>query len=337
MPETVLPGGACILNADDEGCVAMAGYTEGRLVFFSLSADNLIVQEAVRQGDEAWYLDGEWIMYASDKSAVKFLKAADIPVTISGLARHNIANTLAALAAGRSMGLGLDELRERVMTFLPSPEQSRGRFNRFELGGRLLIADYGHNPAGLRAVYEAVNAMPKNRLITVASAPGDRTDRAIRELGQVIGEHTDLFIIKEDEDRRGRGVLEAAGLLREGALSAGLPADRLITVLDESESFLEGWKHSAPGDILLMFYDSYDHVEQAIEEIGALLEQEQLAGERTGAAQAAERLAESLGSGRELVQPVPVPLAPPLMEAAAGSPASVSHPFLARRSGGEGI
>lgn len=342
VPETVLPGGACVLNADDEGCVAMAGYTKGKLVFFSLTADNLIVQEAVRQGDEAWYLDGEWIMYGSEKSVIRFLKASDIPVTIGGFARHNIANVLAALAAGRSMGLSIEEMRGRVMTFLPSPEQSRGRFNRFEAAGRLIIADYGHNPAGLRAVYEAVNAMPRKRLITVASAPGDRTDRAIRELGGVIGEHSDLFIIKEDEDRRGRAVLEAAGLLREGALSAGLPGEQVLLVADELESFGEGWKQTAPGDILLLFYDNYDHVEQAIESFGASLVQEALAqGQMTGAgparaAQQGERQAGGIRVNKELVlNRFPGTLTSSFMEMAAGSRALASQPPHASRSAGE--
>lgn len=322
VPETVLPGGACVLNADDEGCVAMAGYTKGSLVFFSLTADNLVVQEAIRQGDEAWYLDGEWIMYASDKSAARFLKAADIPLTIGGLARHNIANVLAALAAGRSMGLSPEEMRGRVMTFLPSPEQSRGRFNRFEAGGRLIIADYGHNPSGLQAVYEAVNAMKGNRLITVASAPGDRTDKAIRELGAVIGEHSDLFVIKEDEDRRGRAVMESAALLREGALSAGLPGGRMITVLNELESFQEGWKLTAPGDILLMFYDNYNYVEQALEEITASLER--------------KRQADGAGSGGWPVpEQIPGPLTSPFMEIAAGASVADSLPPLASKGAGE--
>lgn len=267
IPEVVLPEGTCILNADDEGCVAMADYTDGRVVFFSLSANNPLIIEAINNQREAWFLDGEWLMVSLKGTVTPFLRAGDIPVTIGGLARHNIANCLAALAAGYAQGLSLAELRSGILTFLPTPEQSKGRFNIVELRGRRVIADYGHNPAGLTAVYEAVQAMPKNRLITVASAPGDRPDSSIRQMGGIIGRNSDLFIIKEDDDRRGRRVMEAADLLREGALGAGLHSEQTTVVLKEEEAFRRGWELSKPGDILLMFYDNFAYVEQCLEEI----------------------------------------------------------------------
>ncbi|MGN7356728.1 cyanophycin synthetase [Paenibacillus sp. SAF-054] len=264
IPEVVIPGGTCILNADDEGCVAMEEYTDGRVVYFSMKDNHPVIEKSVRSGGEAWYLSDGWIMYASSQGTVRFARAADIPITINGLAKHNIANCMAALAAARALGQSLNELREGVMTFMPSAEQSRGRFNMEYMDERILIADYAHNPAGLTAIFEAVNSMPKRRLITVASAPGDRTDRSIREMGSIIGQHTDLFILKEDDDRRGRPELEAMRLLEEGALASGMAHSRMIKAESEKESYRMAWEMSAPGDMILMLYDQYNYIEELL-------------------------------------------------------------------------
>lgn len=264
IPEVVLPEGTCILNADDEGCVAMAEYTDGQIVYFSLKDNNPVIEKSIQSGGEAWYLSNGWIMYANAQGSVRFALAADIPVTIHGMAKHNIANCLAALAAARALGQTLDELLEGIMTFMPTAEQSRGRFNMEYIDGRILIADYAHNPAGLRAVFEAVDSMPKRRLITVASAPGDRPDRSIREMGSIIGQHTDFFIMKEDDDRRGRPEFEAMHLLAEGAISTGMAQNRMMNCNSEKESYRKAWQISAPGDMILMLYDQYNYVEELI-------------------------------------------------------------------------
>lgn len=261
IPEVVLPGGVCVLNADDEGCVAMSEYTDGRVVYFSLNDSNPVLTDWLAMGGEAWYLSEGWILYGTGGQTVRFAKAADLPVTIGGLAKHNIANALAALAAARGLGLSIRQLGEAVMTFHPTPEQSKGRFNMEYVAGRVLITDYGHNPAGLNAVYEAVQAIPKQRLITVASAPGDRPDGAIAEMGRIAGRHSDFFVIKEDEDLRGRQPLESAALLEAGALQAGMPAERTHIIPNEGEAYRAAWEMSDFGDVILMFYEDFNEVE----------------------------------------------------------------------------
>ncbi|OWR32800.1 cyanophycin synthetase [Saccharibacillus sp. O23] len=259
VPEVVLPEGVCVLNADDDGCTAMGSHTQGRVVYFSLREHNPVVQGTLDAKGEIWFLSGDgWIVYSSRGRARRFIKAADVPIAIRGLAKHNIANAMAALAAVRATGMSLASLREGLTTFLPSPEQNRGRFNVRHAAGRMLIADYGHNPAGISAIYETVESMAKTRLITVASAPGDRPDRAIAEMGAIIGRHSDLFVIKEDVNTRGRKPFETIELLRQ---SSALDETRTFAVPAEAEAYRRAWELSEPGDLILMFYDDYEHVE----------------------------------------------------------------------------
>ena len=60
----------------------------------------------------------------------------DVPATIGGLARHNIANALAAAAAARALGATLAQVRDGLRTFNPSPEQAPGRLNLYRVGNR---------------------------------------------------------------------------------------------------------------------------------------------------------------------------------------------------------
>ncbi|MFC7370305.1 cyanophycin synthetase [Fictibacillus iocasae] len=264
VPEVVLPGGHCILNADDLGCAAMAGYTDGKVVYFSLFDDNPLVLAGIKNGDTVWFVQDNWVMVSSNGKVETFLPVSHIPITIQGAARHNIANSLAALAAAHALGRGLAELRSKIITFMPSPEQSRGRFNVMEANGRTVIIDYAHNPAGMAAVLSTVAALEKNRVIVASSAAGDRPDETIRTMGRIIGQSADIFIAKEDRNLRGRKSGESVRLLQEGALLAGRSLD-IHTALSEKEAFTLAAHLSEPGDILLLFFDDFTLAQQTVD------------------------------------------------------------------------
>ncbi|GIP23432.1 cyanophycin synthetase [Paenibacillus sp. J22TS3] len=267
IPEVVLPGGTCILNADDEGCAAMAEHTDGKVVYFSLNAGNKLIQQTIQAGGTAWYADHDWLVCSSEGHTWRFLPIKDIPITINGFARHNIANALAALAAAHALGKSIAELRSSIITFFPDMKMNRGRFNLSVIDGRYVIADYAHNPAGVKAIYDTLSQMGVNRLITAASAAGDRPDEAIVEMGRLIAESSDLFVIKEDGNLRGRKPLEAAGLLREAALQSGMETSAIRIVPDEYKACHAAWLLTEPGDLLLVLHDNFDHVERFLTDI----------------------------------------------------------------------
>lgn len=267
VPEVVLPEGHCILNADDELVAAMAEHTGGQVIYFSLDSRNPYIQNAISNGKPVWYVDDGWVVYANGGEAERFLPVSDIPITINGFAKHNIANALAALAAAHALGKSMAELRTSIIQFFPTAEQSRGRFNHFVLEGRRIIADYAHNPAGIKALFSTVAQLDKQRLITVASAAGDRPDRIIREMARVIAQHSDYFIIKEDENLRGRAPLETAELLRQGAHQANLTSEQIQIIPDERDAYLKAWEISKPGDMLIFVYEDYETVESVLQSI----------------------------------------------------------------------
>ena len=76
--------------------------------------------------------------------------------------------------------------------------------------GDTVIADYGHNPDAMRALVDAVNAMPAKRRSVVISGAGDRRDEDIRELGYVAAKFFDVLVLREDDNLRRRPPGEAA-------------------------------------------------------------------------------------------------------------------------------
>ncbi len=267
VAEAVLPDGHCILNADDPWCVRMASHTKGKVVFFSLKADNPVIKEAISKGKTVWFISNGDIVCHHNGSFTRFMKAAGIPITLNGLAQYNIANALASLAAAHAAGKPLKQLRTAIMTFQLSAEQNKGRLNVYRSEDRCVIVDFAHNPAGLQAIYQTLAPLVRRRLITVASMPGDRQDDAIRQSARIMSQFSDVLVIKEDADLRGRKPREVAHLIRTEALGAGLPASWLPIVSEEYEACRKAWEMSQPGDIVLCLYDEFDKIEQFLKEI----------------------------------------------------------------------
>ncbi|MFD6210855.1 cyanophycin synthetase [Peribacillus sp. NPDC060253] len=268
VAEIVLKTGYCILNADDPNVAAMEAYTDGQVIYTSTDATQPLVKAAINEGCKVWYVNEQgMILHASDGIIHQFMDCNKIPITISGMARHNIANLLQALAAAHTQGISMEELRKKAVSFMPDTNLSKGRFNLKKLKERTIIIDYAHNEAGLKAIFETVSAYNRNRLITVLAGPGDRIDEELIRLSKVAAMHSDLFIIKEDDDLRGREPFEVAKLLQEAAIEEGLHKDRTCLVLNELDAFVKAWEISQPGDLLLFFYTDFGYVERFFEKV----------------------------------------------------------------------
>jgi UDP-N-acetylmuramate--alanine ligase len=77
---------------------------------------------------------------------------------------HNISNSLAAIGVGLELELSFDQIRDALETF-------QGVHRRFEIIGEaddiIVVDDYAHNPAKLRAVFRAARESYDRRIIGV--------------------------------------------------------------------------------------------------------------------------------------------------------------------------
>jgi cyanophycin synthetase len=179
------------------------------------------------------------------------LRAAEIPATLGGRVRANIANALAACAAAVACDIPLECLRDALRTFTTEFGQTPGRFNLLEIEGRQVVMDYGHNVAGLEAMADFVRRTAAPQSVGVIAIAGDRRDEDIRAFGALAGMTFDRIVIREHDDPRGRAPGEVAQLIREAVEGVGFPADRVTVTLDEIAAVHEAIDLAAPGDLVV--------------------------------------------------------------------------------------
>ena len=90
------------------------------------------------------------------------------------------------------------------------------------------------------------------RSIGMVNIPGDRRDEDMREMGEIAAGIFDEIVFREDPARRGRQPGEIVALLREGALAAGFPPDRIRCILDEPEAAEACLRWARPGDLVVV-------------------------------------------------------------------------------------
>jgi cyanophycin synthetase len=262
--EVVRKDGASVLNADDPLVAAMAGRAEGRLVYFSMYGGETaspLVREHIAGGGVAAVLQpgvrGDMIAIYDEEQYIPLLWTHLIPATLEGKARHNVANALAAAAVAYAHGVSVENIRQGLRTFTTSFYQAPGRLNIFDEHPFRVLVDYGHNPAAFQAMRDLVERLKPSyqRVIGMASAPGDRRDVDIQEVGAIAGTMFDTLILKEDDDRRGRAPGEIAALMRAAA-AASMPAGQIITILNEAEAARYALSIAEPGDLVVIFADN---------------------------------------------------------------------------------
>ena len=258
--ETVRSGGAALLNADDPYVAAMAARVQGEIVYFSVEPDNIVVRRHLGIGGKAFFVKDDIIYAAYGSLARPIIHAADIPITLGGIAMHNLQNALIAAAACYCLKAPIARIRQGLSTF----DQNPGRLNLMTIDDFRVCVDYGHNPASYQALVNTVRRMGAKRLVGVIAAPGDRRDDVIINTGRIAGLGFDYIYIKEDSDLRERLPGQTAALLRQGVLETGFEPARIVTVLSESEAVENALKNTEPGDLIVIFYEKYDVVMDAI-------------------------------------------------------------------------
>jgi cyanophycin synthetase len=241
------PDGAVVLNADDPLVAATAPRMQAPVWWFSLKPSNARVRRHVEKGGTAFVLDEDGVLVErrGEKSTL-IVAAADIPATVGGLARHNVANALAAAGGARALGFSHEQIATGLRDFRNSADLMPGRLNMYRAGNRVVIVDYAHNVAGLEVLLETAESLigPRGRrtatLTTIVGSAGDRPDDYIRSLGAMAGQRSDEVAIKEGMHfLRGRSRASLVGELREGLKAVGVAAAS-VPVYDDEEAAIRG-------------------------------------------------------------------------------------------------
>ncbi len=223
------PEGWVILNADDPLVRAVARTVRAKVALFTLRGDaSTPVRRHLASGGRAYLVRRGELGEADGDQWTPIAPVREVPITLAGLAQHNVANALAAAAGARALGLSIDEVRAGLLDFRPTADESPGRMNIFRNGGRIAIVDFAHNEAGLGALLDVaagVAAGAGGRVIpmtVIIGTAGDRPDDTLRGMGAIAAGRAQRLVFKETlRYLRGRSRESVIGELRAGATAAG--------------------------------------------------------------------------------------------------------------------
>lgn len=255
VAEAVNKSGFTVLNADDSHVAGLIKRVRSGVIYFSAASDNLIVRRHLGCGGTAVFVKNNVLVAARGMKTQRILPVKHIPCTYAGIIQHNIQNALAAVAGCIALNIEIEHIREGLLSFTNTGQCNPGRFNVIELDGIRVVIDYGHNEAGYLSTLTAVKKMKHRNIVAIVGMPGDRKDRDIINIGEIVAGVCDRVIVKEDADLRGRASGEVASLLKNAAIKAGLSPDRIDTVLPEAEAVRKGLQTASNGDVVVIFYE----------------------------------------------------------------------------------
>jgi cyanophycin synthetase len=299
------PGGWAVLNADDPLVAAMARRVRANVAVFSLGEAGTAaatVRRTVAGGGRAYVLRDGWLVEidgshptggaddgpgratgSGDPVEHRILEVERVPITLGGLARHNVANALAAAAAARGIGITLAQLRDGLADFHPTSERSPGRLNLFRVGARIVVVDFAHNEAGVNAVLDVADGIAGGAagratpVTAIVGTAGDRPDDTLRGIGRIAGKRAQRVAIKETlKYLRGRSRESVVGEIMAGIVSTGRSAADVPIYESETEALRSelarngegGARPDAARIIVLMCHEEREEVFTLIREHG---------------------------------------------------------------------
>ena len=142
VPETVLPNGYAILNADDDLVYDMRRTVNCNVSLFSMDENNPRIKALQRlHGITAVYENG-YVTICRGEWKMRIMKAENIPLTYGGKATFMIQNVLGAVLAAHVQGISIEDIKAALETFIPSASQTPGRLNLFEFKDFTILLDY---------------------------------------------------------------------------------------------------------------------------------------------------------------------------------------------------
>lgn len=272
VPETVFPHGYAVLNADDDLVYKMKYDLKCNIALFSMDENNPRIKEHAAENGLSCIYENGFVSIMKGNWKIRVLHVKNIPLTYEGKAIHNINNCLpAVLASYLFRDITIEDIRTGLQTFIPSETLTPGRLNFFHFKNFTFLADFAHNPHGLKLLCDFVSKLDYPTKVGVISGTGDRRDDDIRELGEISGQYFDEIIIRCDKNLRGRTAEDIMNLLEEGIRKVNTSVP-IIKIANENEALEYIYAKPRPGALYTIMCDV---VAGALDKIRELKEREE--------------------------------------------------------------
>ncbi len=222
------PGVPSVVNLDDEYGRRLAGEIEGA-VTYAIDRDADYRARDVR-------FDPAGSSFTCDTPDGPLAIETRLP----GL--FNVQNSLAGIAAARSLGVEPEAIRRG----LAEADRVPGRFEPVDEGQDFtVLVDYAHTPEALENVLRAARGITSGRLHVVFGAGGDR-DRAKRPLmGRAASELADRVIVTSDNPRSE----QPEAIVDEVLAGTSADAERAV---DRRRAIAHAVESAAAGDVVVI-------------------------------------------------------------------------------------
>lgn len=200
--------GILILNADDEGTALLKLHPfRGRIIWYGKS-DKAHYRLLLTEREESGF---RFSVMAEGKERQFFLRT---------LGEHNIYNALAAMSAARALHIPWSEIHSGLTRFT----HARGRLSlrRGMRGSQIIDDSFNANPLSMTAGLKALVEAGQGRKTIAVLAAMEEQGRKWRQVHQQVGEEAAQLGVGELVTVGGR-----ARAIAQGALQAGMPADRI--------------------------------------------------------------------------------------------------------------
>ena len=254
VPRSVRRDGYAILNADDDLVMAMRKQCDCKIALFSLDENNRLIRQHCKLGGLAAVYENGFITISKGEWKLRIEKAVNVPLTLGGKAVFNIQNILPAVLAAYVQGVKMEELKESLSTFVPSPAQTPGRLNLFQFKNFQVVVDYAHNPHGFEALGRFLSKVPDSPKVGVIAGVGDRRDEDTVTLGRLSAQMFDEIIIRQDRNLRGKSDDDIIALMMKGIQEVD-PKKKVTIIKKEDEAIRHAISTAKPGSFLTLCSD----------------------------------------------------------------------------------
>ncbi len=170
--EALPADGIAVVNRDDPYCDTLRAKTQARVVTYGVDREADYHAQSVRQTDDGWSFS---------------VRGAS--VTLQTPSRHDIGNSLAALAVAVELGVPLTDAARALGAYAPPP--MRMEIIQTPWGGTVLNDAYNAAPLSMRSALQTLARLPGGRkwaFLGDMKELGELGPDAHRELGGVINE-----------------------------------------------------------------------------------------------------------------------------------------------------
>ena len=254
IPETVLPDGYAILNADDDLVYEMRRNINCNLALFSMDENNPRIQALQRIGGITAIYENGYVTLCRGEWKMRLMKAENIPLTYGGKALFMIQNILPAVIAANVQGISIEDTKAALETFIPSASSTPGRLNLFKFNNFDILLDYAHNPAGMRALQKFTDNLEATVKVGIIAGIGDRREEDNNEMGTIAAEMFDEIIIRQDKNLRGKSETDLINML-DAVIKKQDPNKKTTIIPSEREAITQAVAHAEKGSLIVLCSD----------------------------------------------------------------------------------